>query len=86
MTEQDQPQGQPTPQAPTGDPSGTAETRQQEVTDLRKAAYGEVPPLHGLVATPGEVSGTSAPDVAPAVAPAAGSPSPSAQTPTEDDS
>jgi hypothetical protein len=83
MTEQDQPQGQPTPQAPTEDPASTAGTRQEEVTEVRKAIYGEVPPLFGLVANPGEVTGTPAPDVVPSVAPDTSSPSPSSDAPTE---
>jgi hypothetical protein len=79
MTEQDQ-QGQPTSQP--SDPAGTAETRQQQVTEVRKAAYGEIPPLFGLVATPGEVTGTPAPDAVPSTAPTTDS-SPSTQASTE---
>ncbi len=81
MTEQDS-QGEPMPQTGT-DPVGTAETRQQGVTDFRKAAYGEVPPLHGLVATPGEVTGTPAPDAGPTATPATGSSEPSPHASSE---
>jgi hypothetical protein len=42
------------------------ETRQQDVSEVRKAITGDVPPRFGLVATPGEVTGNAAPDVAPA--------------------
>jgi len=64
-------------------PSKHCGTRQEEVTEVRKAIYGEVPPLFGLVANPGEVTGTPAPDVVPSVAPDTSSPSPSSDAPTE---
>jgi hypothetical protein len=48
---------------------------------VTKSRFGEVPPRFGLLATPGEPTGTPAPDAIPPA-----TPSSSGETPAEDNS
>ena len=71
MTDQDS-QGQPPPQEPVRTREvREVQTPEQHVqeTRVRKALVGDVPPRFGLIATPGEPTGSAAPP-APASAPA----------------
>ena len=53
----------------TAAPAGQ-ETRDHKIGEARKAIAGEVPPRFGMVAAPGEPTGTPAPAAIPAASPA----------------